>query len=165
MIFISSSLPVQPVDTYETWIHSCIIQLLFGTVKEWKLLEIRKELRTSIYQLGTIHVSNIIMKIPCCSIISFIPFCILATLLIVVIDWHEMFNIDVNYRFGTDPTPVGVERMGHVRGGVQRQKLDGFTKSTAVNVYGCEPSSTQVLGSVEPYVGRLVTRQMLMLEI
>ncbi|XP_005090613.1 protein phosphatase 1 regulatory subunit 32 [Aplysia californica] len=57
-------------------------------------------------------------------------------------------------RFGTDPTPVGVDRAGHLRGGVQRQKLDGFTKSTAVNNYGNEPQSSDVLRRVEPYVGR-----------
>ena len=58
------------------------------------------------------------------------------------------------YRFGVDPTPVGVDRAGHLRGGVQRQKLDGFTKSTAVMNYGNDPHSSHVLNSVEPYVGR-----------
>jgi len=56
--------------------------------------------------------------------------------------------------FGTDPTPVGVDRAGHLRGGVQRQKLDGFTKSTGVMAYGSDPSASQILGGVHPYVGR-----------
>ncbi|GFR76486.1 protein phosphatase 1 regulatory subunit 32-like [Elysia marginata] len=57
-------------------------------------------------------------------------------------------------RFGPDPTPVGVDRAGHLRGGVQGQKPDGFTKSTAVNSYGHTPASSDVLRRIEPYVGR-----------
>ncbi|RUS91534.1 hypothetical protein EGW08_000649, partial [Elysia chlorotica] len=57
-------------------------------------------------------------------------------------------------RFGPDPTPVGVDRAGHLRGGVQCQKPDGFTKSTAVNSYGNAPASSDVLRRIEPYVGR-----------
>jgi len=64
------------------------------------------------------------------------------------------FNTHYMTRFGVDPTPVGVDRAGHLRGGVQRQKLDGFTKSTAVMNYGNDPHSSHVLNSVEPYVGR-----------
>ena len=60
----------------------------------------------------------------------------------------------VSFRFGPDPTPVGVDRAGHLRGGVQRQKPDGFTKSTAVNSYGDTPASSDVLHRIEPYVGR-----------
>ncbi|GFN85744.1 protein phosphatase 1 regulatory subunit 32-like [Plakobranchus ocellatus] len=59
-------------------------------------------------------------------------------------------------RFGPDPTPVGVDRAGHLRGGVQRQKPDGFTKSTAVNNFGSTQTSSEVLRRIEPYVGRWV---------
>jgi len=53
-------------------------------------------------------------------------------------------------RFGTDPTPIGVERAGHMAGGVQRQKLDGITKSTAINAYGNEQNSSGILKRTEP---------------
>ncbi|BFZ10010.1 hypothetical protein BsWGS_13049 [Bradybaena similaris] len=57
-------------------------------------------------------------------------------------------------RFGLDPTPVGAERAGHLRGGIQKMNPNGFTKSVALNDFGTEATSTQVLQSVEPYVGR-----------
>ncbi|KAK0041813.1 protein phosphatase 1 regulatory subunit 32 [Biomphalaria pfeifferi] len=59
-------------------------------------------------------------------------------------------------RFGPDPTPVGVDRAGHLRGGVQDPRSDGFTKSNTINSFGNEPPSSYILRRIEPYVGRSI---------
>ncbi|KAH9518464.1 hypothetical protein Btru_016864 [Bulinus truncatus] len=59
-------------------------------------------------------------------------------------------------RFGPDPTPVGIDRAGHMSGGVQDPRPDGFTKSNTINNYGNEPPSSYVLPRIEPYVGRSI---------
>ncbi|XP_052242813.1 protein phosphatase 1 regulatory subunit 32-like isoform X2 [Dreissena polymorpha] len=56
----------------------------------------------------------------------------------------------------TDSTPVGLAREGHCRGGVQDQKPDGFTKSTAVHSLGQETNSTEALRRLQPYVARSI---------
>ncbi|CAG5126351.1 unnamed protein product [Candidula unifasciata] len=60
-------------------------------------------------------------------------------------------------RFGLDPTPIGAERAGHLRGGIQEMRPNGFTKSVGMNDFGSEAPSTQVLHRIEPYVGRSLT--------
>lgn len=59
-------------------------------------------------------------------------------------------------RFGIDPTPVGVDRAGHMSGGVQTPRPDGFTKSNTLQSYGSELPSTHIMRRVEPYVGRSI---------
>ncbi|XP_060065144.1 protein phosphatase 1 regulatory subunit 32-like [Ylistrum balloti] len=59
-------------------------------------------------------------------------------------------------RFGPDPNPQGIDRAGHTRGGVQQQKPDGFTKSTAVHAYGNDLDTTATLRRLEPYVARSI---------
>ena len=59
----------------------------------------------------------------------------------------------VIFRFA-DPTPYGLERDGHCRGGLQTQKPDGFTKSTAVHSLGPDINTTATLRRLEPYVAR-----------
>ena len=49
---------------------------------------------------------------------------------------------------------MGKDCEGHCRGGVQDQKPDGFTKSTAVHSYGQEVNTTQTLRNLQPYVAR-----------
>ncbi|XP_046574794.1 LOW QUALITY PROTEIN: protein phosphatase 1 regulatory subunit 32-like [Haliotis rubra] len=56
----------------------------------------------------------------------------------------------------TDITPMGMEREGHCRGGVQQQKPDGFTKSTSVHVNGADINTTDTLRRLEPYVSRSI---------
>ena len=51
---------------------------------------------------------------------------------------------------------MGRDREGHCKGGVQDQKPDGFTKSTAVHAYGTEVNTTETLRRLQPYVARLV---------
>ena len=53
-----------------------------------------------------------------------------------------------------DKTPMGKDREGHCKGGVQYQKPDGFTKSTAVHAYGTEVDTTDTLRRLQPYVAR-----------
>ena len=53
-----------------------------------------------------------------------------------------------------DRTDRGRDREGHCGGGLQDQKRDGFTKSTAVHSYGPEINSTQTIRRLEPYVSR-----------
>ncbi|XP_046360732.2 protein phosphatase 1 regulatory subunit 32-like isoform X2 [Haliotis rufescens] len=55
-----------------------------------------------------------------------------------------------------DITPMGMEREGHCRGGVQHQKPDGFTKSTAVHGNGADINTTDTLRRLEPYVSRSI---------
>lgn len=64
-------------------------------------------------------------------------------------------SIHVNFgdRF-QDVTDFGKDREGHCRGGLQRQKPDGFTKSTAVHSYGNDLNTTATLRCLEPYVSR-----------
>lgn len=54
----------------------------------------------------------------------------------------------------TDDNPKGKWREGHTRGGVQRQKKDGYTKSTQVHSNGPDIDTTQNLRSLDPYVAR-----------
>ena len=49
---------------------------------------------------------------------------------------------------------MGKDREGHCKGGVQYQKPDGFTKSTAVHAYGTEMDTTDTLRRLQPYVAR-----------
>lgn len=51
---------------------------------------------------------------------------------------------------------MGKDREGHCRGGVQDQKKDGFTKSTAVHSLGPEVDTTETLKRLHPYVARFV---------
>ncbi|KAL5010449.1 hypothetical protein ScPMuIL_012754 [Solemya velum] len=55
-----------------------------------------------------------------------------------------------------DVTDFGKDREGHCRGGLQRQKPDGFTKSTAVHSYGNDLNTTATLRCLEPYVSRSI---------
>ncbi|XP_052807278.1 protein phosphatase 1 regulatory subunit 32-like isoform X2 [Mya arenaria] len=55
-----------------------------------------------------------------------------------------------------DRTEQGKDREGHCRGGLQDQKPDGFTKSTAVHSYGPELDTTHTIRRLEPYVSRSI---------
>ena len=56
-------------------------------------------------------------------------------------------------RFG-DNAPRGKDREGHTWGHIQRQKTDGFTKSTQVHSYGADINATATLRRLEPYVAK-----------
>ncbi|CAG2189017.1 PPP1R32 [Mytilus edulis] len=73
---------------------------------------------------------------------------------VAVNDDYRRFTTHYMTRFGPDPTPVGKDREGHTRGEIQRQKPDGFTKSTSVHSYGQDIHSTDTLRRLEPYVAR-----------
>ena len=59
------------------------------------------------------------------------------------------------YRY-LNKVPHGVDRQGHVWGGIHKQKPDGYTKSTGVHGYGPDLNSTAHRRGLEPYVGRYV---------
>ena len=59
------------------------------------------------------------------------------------------------YRF-LDKTPFGTDRQGHVWGGVQKPKVDGYTRSTKLDTTGPDYDSTAIRRGMEPYVGRYV---------
>lgn len=73
---------------------------------------------------------------------------------VAVNDDYRRFTTHYMTRFGPDPTPVGKDREGHTRGEIQRQKPDGFTKSTSVHSYGQDIHTTDTLRRLEPYVAR-----------
>ncbi len=58
--------------------------------------------------------------------------------------------LDVCFRF-VDRTPKGRDRAGNTWGNTQRQKEDGFTKSTQVHDFGSQLNSTATLRRLEPY--------------
>ena len=70
----------------------------------------------------------------------------------ILVDSYQ--NICYLCRFGPDPNPLERDREGHTRGGVQTQKPDGFTKSTAVHSYGDDIQTTATLRRLEPYVAK-----------
>ncbi|XP_070191414.1 stabilizer of axonemal microtubules 4-like isoform X2 [Littorina saxatilis] len=55
-----------------------------------------------------------------------------------------------------DSTPHGLNRAGHTRGAIQRQKTDGFTMSTRVHDFGPDIDNTQTLRTMEPYQARSI---------
>lgn len=67
----------------------------------------------------------------------------------------QRFTTHYETRF-YDTTAVGKNREGHCRGGLQDQKPDGFTKSTAVHSYGPELKTTENLERLHPYVARSI---------
>jgi protein phosphatase 1 regulatory subunit 32 len=55
-----------------------------------------------------------------------------------------------------DRTAEGLDRDGHMWGGVQPPKPDGYTKSTKTHDNGPEFNTTAQLRGMEPYQGRWV---------
>lgn len=55
-----------------------------------------------------------------------------------------------------DRNPEGKDREGHTWGSVQRQKADGFTKSSRVHDFAEDRNSTAILRNLEPYVARSI---------
>jgi len=70
-----------------------------------------------------------------------------------LLTYFHQLNCVFGLRFW-DKTPYGADREGHVWGGVQNPKENGFTKNTHTNSFGSVNNSSDTLRRLEPYVAR-----------